>query len=148
MKIRTCDSLRKAQRSHYARRLRDPSLPAAVPGGGRVQPDGSVKLPLVDRTVATYQVIPVVGYRVVPVVSRIATICKITLAVKASFAEALAVAGLPADTQIDLLPPVNTVFLALDGKHDGALIKRMADEAAYLAVERISDANTAQIAAE
>ena len=148
MSIRACNALRKATRSHYARRLRDPSLPAAVPGGGEVQPDGSVKLPLVDRTVATYQVIPVVGHRVVPVVSRIATIIKIWLAVKASFAEALAVAGLPADSRIDLSPPVNTVFLALDGKHDGALIKRMADEAAYLAVERIIDDNTVQIAAE
>jgi hypothetical protein len=125
-----------------------PSLSKAVAGSGKILSNGNVALSSEDGSTVNYQVIPVVGYRVVPVVNRTATICKILGAVKASFAEALAVAGLPADTQIDLLPPVNAVFLELDGKNEGALIKRMADEAAYLAVERIVDATTLPIAAE
>jgi hypothetical protein len=148
MQIKGCHALRKARRSHYARRCRNPSLSKAVAGSGKILSDGNVALSLEDGSIVNYQVIPVVGYRVVPVVNRIATIFKIARAVEASFAEALAVAGLPADAQIDLLPLVNTVFLALDGKNDGALIKRMADEAAYLAVERIIDATTLPIAAE
>jgi hypothetical protein len=148
MQIEGCNALCKAQRPHYARRRRNPSLSKAVAGSGKILSNGNVALSLEDGSTVNYQVIPVAGYRVVPVVNRIAAICKIALAVKASFAEARAVAGLPANTQIDLLPPVNTVFLALDGKNDGTLIERMGSAAAYLEVERILDANTAQIAAE
>jgi hypothetical protein len=148
MQIKVCNALRKAQRSHYARRCRNPLLSKAVAGSGKILSNGNLALSLEDGSTVNYQVIPVVGHRVVPVVSRIDTICDIALAIKASFAEALAVAGLPADTQIDLLPPVNTVFLALDGKNDAALIKRMADEAAYLAVGCHLDIVTTPIAAE
>jgi hypothetical protein len=147
MRIASQKAVGKARRSHAFRRRQDPLLKGLRPGG-KILPNGNVQLTQIDGSTVAYQVVPVLGWRVDPVVNQTAAIRKVVRAVKASVAEALAVAGLPADTQIDFLPSVNTVFLALDGKKDGALIKRMADEAAYLAVERISDANTAQIAAE
>jgi hypothetical protein len=123
-------------------------LPALVGGAGKIMPDGSVELPTVCGSAVVYRVVPVLCYRVVPTTPAVPLLLKILRAVKASLDEALAVADLPAGTGIDVAPIVRTVKQALDGKNDGALIKRMADEAAYLAVERIIDANIAQIAAE
>jgi hypothetical protein len=138
-------SFRKARRSFNARRRKDPSLPRLVPGCGRTLPDGTIELSAVDGSVISYLVVPVLGWRVVaatPVSTRVVQ------AVRASIAEALAVAGLPPDTKVDCVSVASTVMQALGRQSADVTIKRMASTAAYLAVERILDANTTAIAAE
>jgi hypothetical protein len=137
--------LRKARRSYSARRRKDPSLSRLVPGCGVVLPNGCVRLLLVDGSTVDYQVIPTLGWRVVPAMP---VITRIVQAVWASVAEALDVAGLPASTEVDRASVAYTVMQALGRQSADVTIKRMASAAAYLAVERILDANTTAIAAE
>jgi hypothetical protein len=138
--------LRKARRARYARRPRDPPLPALVGGAGKIMSDGSVELPTVCGSAVFYRVVPVLCYRVVPTTPAVPLLVKILRAVRASLDETLAVAGLPTGTSVT--PIVRTVKQALGRKTSNAAIQRMASAAAYLEVEGILDDNTAQIAAE
>jgi hypothetical protein len=135
-------ALRKARRSHEYRRAHDPLLKPLLPGG-RFRDNGDVELTQTDYTVVKYRVTPVVSWRVTPAISSLGIGCKILCMIKASLAEALAVAGLPTDAMdpadTDVVYPIYSVVRDALGKQtNGAAIARVAKAAAYLAVEKLS----------
>jgi hypothetical protein len=147
MYIRNRKLVGKARRSHNRRRLHDPSLRALAPGG-RILPNGDVRLTQIEGSTVDYQVAAVLGWRVTPAISARPVLGRIASAVKASVAEALAVAGLPANTWIDHMSIITTVREALGKQTSEAAVQRVAAAASYLAVERHLDIITAPIAAE
>jgi hypothetical protein len=130
--------IKTAKRSHNFRRQHDPSLKALQPGG-KILSNGDVELTQVDNSTAVYKVAPVVGWRVTPAAAPAPVFTRVVQAVKASLAEAMAAAELPAGSKVDVLPIYRTVNVALGRKTNNAAIWNTARAAVDLAVERYLD---------
>jgi hypothetical protein len=66
--ISNLNLLDKARRHYRGERVKDPTLPALVPGGGEVKANGRllIELPRVDGLVVTYSAHPVTEWRFSP----------------------------------------------------------------------------------